>query len=66
MPHPARRIVEYARDHLPEDQLAVLAGWLEGASFAEVASELQLADTRAAERLLRAALARLRRQFADA
>jgi DNA-directed RNA polymerase specialized sigma24 family protein len=62
----AARIVEYAQAHLPEDQLAVLAGWLEGASFEDLAAELHLADARAADRLLRATLARLRRKFADA
>jgi hypothetical protein len=61
----ARRILEYARDHLLGDQLAVLAAWLEGASLDDIASRLRLADARAADRLLRAALARLRRQFAE-
>ncbi len=61
----ARRILEYARDHLPEDQLAALGAWLEGLSSAEIAVELELHDARTAERLVRAALARLRRQFAD-
>jgi hypothetical protein len=61
----AQRIIAYAQDHLADDQLAVLAGWLEGSSFAEMAAELHLADAKGAERLLRAALARLRRQFAE-
>jgi hypothetical protein len=61
----AARIFEYARDHLADDQLAALTGWLEGSSFEELASELGLADARAADRLLRAALARLRRKFGD-
>jgi hypothetical protein len=41
----------------------VLAGWLEGSSFDELAAELHLADVRAADKLLRSALAKLRRQF---
>jgi hypothetical protein len=61
----AQRILEYARAHLAEDQLAVLASWLEGMSFDDMVSELHLADAKAADRLLRSALARLRRKFAD-
>ena len=61
----ARQILEYARDHLPEDQLAALGAWIEGASSHEIAAELQLADARAADRLLRAGLARLRRHFVE-
>jgi hypothetical protein len=61
----AQRVIEFARNALAGDQLAVLAAWLEGASFDEIASERRLGDARAAERLLRAALARLRREFAE-
>lgn len=60
----ANQILEYAREHLAEDQLAALAGWLEGSSFDEVAVELGLTDGRAADKLLRSGLAKLRRQFA--
>jgi DNA-directed RNA polymerase specialized sigma24 family protein len=59
----AHQILEYAQDHLAEDQMAVLAGWLEGSSFDELAAELHLPDGRAADKLLRSALAKLRRQF---
>jgi hypothetical protein len=61
----AQRILEYARDHLAEDQLAVLGAWLEGVSLDDMVLELHLTDARAADRLLRSALARLRRKFAD-
>jgi len=61
----AQRIIDYARDNLAEDQLAVLKAWLEGASLDDMVADLRLADVRAADRLLRAALARLRRQFAE-
>ncbi len=61
----AQRILEYARDQLAADQLAALVGWLGGDTFDETAQELGLPDAKAAERLLRAALAKLRRQFAD-
>jgi len=60
----AHRIFAYARDHLDDDQLAALTGWLEGSSFEEIADELHLGDSRSAERLVRAGLARLRRKFA--
>ena len=61
----AQRIIEYARDNLAKDQLLVLAAWLEGASLDDITSQLRLADVRMADRLLRAALARLRRRFAE-
>lgn len=59
----ANQILEFARDHLGEDQMAVLAGWLEGSSLDELAAELCLADARAADKLLRSGLAKLRRHF---
>lgn len=59
----ANQILEFAREHLAEDQMAVLAGWLEGSSFEEMAAELGLVDERAADKLLRAGLAKLRRHF---
>lgn len=61
----AQRILEFARASLVSDQFRVLAMWLEGASFDDIASELHLPDAKATERLLRAALARLRRRFGD-
>ncbi len=61
----AQRILGYARDKLAEDQYAVLVAWLEGATFEETAGHLGLPDAKAAERTLRSALARLRRQFAN-
>ena len=60
----ARQILVYASRHLSEEQLAVLGAWIEGASCDEIAAELQLANAREADRLLRAGLARLRRHFA--
>ena len=59
----AREIGEYARKHLPPDQLAALQAWLEGQDFPEIARLLGLADPRSADRLVRAGLARLRREF---
>jgi RNA polymerase sigma factor (sigma-70 family) len=60
----ANEIIAFAHEHLAEEQMAVLAGWLEGTSFEELAAELHLVDARAADRLLRSALAKLRRHFA--
>lgn len=61
----ANQILAYAREHLAEDQVAALAGWLEGSSFDELAADLHLQDARAADKLVRSALAKLRRQFAS-
>jgi hypothetical protein len=60
----ANRILEYARVHLPEEQIRALDGWLQGKDFEELAADLGLGDARSADRIVRAALARLRRQFA--
>ena len=57
----ARQLIEYARAILPAEQASCLAAWLEGSDFAEIAAATGLADARAAERSVRAALARLRR-----
>lgn len=62
----ARKIVEYAREHLPPQQLDALQHWLAGKEFDEIARELGLGDARSADKLVRAALARLRREFDDA
>ncbi len=60
----ARQIIEWARDRLPAKQLAALAHWLDGASFDELRAELELATADEARRLVRAAIAVLRREFA--
>lgn len=58
----ARELLEFARARLPAQQLRVLASWLEGASFDDIGAET---GTNGAEarKLLRAAVATLRRQF---
>ncbi len=61
----ARELLEYAERELDPAQLLALRRWLEGASFTEVAGELALASPREAEKTVRAAVARLRRQFGD-
>lgn len=59
----ARELLEFARRKLPAEQTRVLGLWLEGASFEEAGGELGL-EAAAAQRLLRAAVATLRREFA--
>lgn len=58
-----RELLEYAARSLDPTQLRGLRRWMEGASFAELAVELGLATPRDADKLVRAALARLRRHF---
>lgn len=60
--HTAREVLEYARAHLPPAQLDALSGWLGGESFEETAQKLGLGAPEAANRLVRAALATLRRR----
>jgi hypothetical protein len=61
----ARELMEYAARTLDPVQLRALHLWIEGASFDEIAAELHLARPQEATKLVRAALARLRRQFGD-
>jgi hypothetical protein len=61
----ARELLEYAARSLDPAQFRALRRWLDGASFDELAAELGLATPRDADKLVRAALARLRRHFAD-
>jgi len=59
----ARELLEYAARSLERTQLGALRRWMDGASFDEIAGELGLAAPRDADKLVRAALARLRRHF---
>jgi hypothetical protein len=61
----ARELMEYAARALDPVQLRALNLWIEGASFEELAAELDLPRPRDATRLVRAALARMRRHFGD-
>jgi hypothetical protein len=61
----ARELLEYAERALDPAQLRALRGWMDGASFADLAAELGLPSPRDADKLVRAALARLRRHFGD-
>lgn len=59
----ARELLEYAARALERTQLGALRRWMAGASFDEIAGELGLPAPRDADKLVRAALARLRRHF---
>jgi DNA-directed RNA polymerase specialized sigma24 family protein len=56
----AREVLEKAREHLAEAQLAALLLWLEGRDHEEIAERLQLEDAASADRLVRSGLWRLR------
>jgi hypothetical protein len=62
----ARELLEYAARSLEATQLHALRRWMDGASHDELARELGLASPREADKLVRAALARLRRHFGGA
>jgi DNA-directed RNA polymerase specialized sigma24 family protein len=59
----ARQLLSYAGAHLPPEQRAALEAWVQGHGFAEIQRDLGLAAPKDAERLVRAALERLRRKF---
>ncbi len=61
-----RQVLDYAAAHLTPEQLAALEGWLRHGDFVRIGEEAGDARDagRAGERLVRAALARLRRRFA--
>jgi DNA-directed RNA polymerase specialized sigma24 family protein len=58
----ARKMYAFVSAELPADQRLALAAWLEGATFDEIAAG---GDPRQAEKLVRAALVRLRRRFRE-
>jgi DNA-directed RNA polymerase specialized sigma24 family protein len=65
--HAARELATFASGRLAPDQGQALADWLSGASFGDFAVALALEDASAAKRLVRAAVASLRRHaVADA
>ena len=61
----ARQVLAYARAHLAEQPLACLGLWIEGRDFDEIAREVGLASDEDARKSLRAAVATLRRKFAE-
>ncbi|HEY4157498.1 MAG TPA: hypothetical protein VGM29_05350 [Polyangiaceae bacterium] len=60
----ARQLLEFAEQRLPADQLHALRSWLAGSSFEDISGELEQ-GTEDARKLLRAAVATLRREFGD-
>jgi hypothetical protein len=59
----ALAMLRYAYDELPQDQIRALEQWILDRSFDDIASELGLGTAKDAERMVRAALERLRRHF---
>jgi DNA-directed RNA polymerase specialized sigma24 family protein len=59
----AHELAAFAENELPPDQRAALAAWTEGRGFDEIARTLGCPGARDAERLVRAALERIRRRF---
>jgi DNA-directed RNA polymerase specialized sigma24 family protein len=58
----ARQLAEFARRHLPPEQLSAISLWLEGNSFDEIEAQLGTEAGQAGKRV-RAAIATLRRHF---
>jgi DNA-directed RNA polymerase specialized sigma24 family protein len=58
-------LLRYASRDLPAEQCAALSSWIQGGSFEDIARDAGLAGPRQAERVLRAALERLRRRFRE-
>jgi hypothetical protein len=59
----AHEVLEFAEQHLDVAKRRALAGWMQGASFEDIAGQMGLGAPIEAERLVRAALERIRRQF---
>jgi hypothetical protein len=59
----ARQLLEFARTRLPSRQLDALEGWLQGATYEAIAEQLTLTGPDDAKRLIRAAVAVIRRHF---
>jgi DNA-directed RNA polymerase specialized sigma24 family protein len=62
----ARELFEFARKRLPAEQMRALELWVAGASHDEIGAELGGVDEEVAARLVRSAVAVLRRAFANA
>jgi DNA-directed RNA polymerase specialized sigma24 family protein len=59
----ARQLLEFARARLPADQYGALMQWIDGATFEEIEADLEGAEAGQGQRLVRAAVATLRRHF---
>jgi DNA-directed RNA polymerase specialized sigma24 family protein len=60
----ARQMLEFAERRLPPDQYLALTHWIDGASFGEIEAELGEVAPGQGQKLVRAAVATLRRHFA--
>jgi len=59
-------VLRYAAGMVPEPQLSALELWAQGASHEDIARELAIEEgASGAERMVRAAIERLRRRFPD-
>ena len=61
----ARELLQYAAGAIPEDQQRALEMWTHDESFEDIARALGLAKASEAERVVRAAIERLRRRFRE-
>jgi DNA-directed RNA polymerase specialized sigma24 family protein len=62
----ALELLRYAAGAVPEPQLSALELWVQGAGYDDIARELDAGNGAAAEKLVRAAIERLRRKFRGA
>jgi DNA-directed RNA polymerase specialized sigma24 family protein len=62
----AHELIAYARTALPDDQRQAVELWAQSESFDDIARTLGLKNGQAAERMVRAAIERLRRKYRDA
>ena len=61
----ARQLLAYAAGAIPETQRRALELWLRGEAFGEIAAAVDVRGADEAERLVRAAIERLRRKFRE-
>jgi len=62
----ARELLRYAAGAIPDEQRRALELWAQSESFEDIARTLSLKNGQEAERMVRAAIERLRRRFRDA
>jgi DNA-directed RNA polymerase specialized sigma24 family protein len=61
----ALALLRYAYSTLPEDQMSALEMWILNKPYSDIAEELGIASPEAANKMVRAALERLRRRFRE-
>ncbi len=61
----ARTMLQFAADAIPDDQRRALELWTQSESFEDIARTLGLSTGQQAERMVRAAIERLRRRFRE-